>query len=90
MVSHELRDITPSIHAAKIMADVLDVSHSYLIGSTSNKVKDKITLYRLVFLQNAGQKERDTILYILDFLLQTAQPSSTQQKYHDYEPSIYF
>lgn len=37
-------------------------------------------LYRLELLQNVNPKERDTILHVLDSLLQTAQLTTTQQK----------
>lgn len=40
----------------------------------------KKMLYRLELLQKVSQKERDTILHVLDSLLQTAQFSTTQQK----------
>lgn len=40
----------------------------------------KKMLYRLELLQKVSQKERDTILYVLDSLLQTAQLSTTKQK----------
>ncbi len=77
---YERQEITPSIAVAKKMADALDVSLDYLTGGTSTMVKDKKMLYRLELLQKVSQKERDTILHVLDSLLQTAQLSTTQQK----------
>ncbi len=77
---YEREEITPSIDVAKKMADALDVSLDYLTGGTSTMVKDKKMLYRLELLQKVSQKERDTILHVLDSLLQTAQLSTTQQK----------
>lgn len=77
---YEREEITPSIDVAKKMADALDVSLDYLAGGTSTMVKDKKMLYRLELLQKVSQKERDTILHVLDALLQTAQLSTTQQK----------
>jgi transcriptional regulator with XRE-family HTH domain len=77
---YEREEITPSIDVAKKMADALDISLDYLTGGTSTMVKDKKMLYRLELLQKVSQKERDTILHVLDSLLQTAQLSTTQQK----------
>lgn len=76
----ERKEITPSIDVAKKMADALEVSLDYLTGGTSSMIKDKKMLYRLELLQKVSQKERDTILHVLDSLLQTAQLSTTQQK----------
>jgi transcriptional regulator with XRE-family HTH domain len=77
---YEREEIKPSIDVAKKMADALDVSLDYLTGGTSTMVKDKKMLYRLELLQKVSQKERDTILHVLDSLLQTAQLSRTRQK----------
>ena len=77
---YEREEIMPSIDVAKKMADALNVSLDYLTGGTSTMVKDKKMLYRLELLQKVSQKERDTILHVLDSLLQTAQLSIIQQK----------
>lgn len=80
MGRYEREEIIPSIDLAKKMAHALDVSLDYLTGGTSTMVKDKKMLYRLELLQKISQKERDTILHVLDSLMQTAQLSTTQQK----------
>ncbi len=77
---YEREEITPSIDVASKIANALDVSLDYLTGGTSTMVKDKKMLYRLELLQKVSQKEGDTILHVLDSLLQTAQLSTTQQK----------
>jgi len=77
---YERNEITPSVEIAKKIADALDVSLDYLTGGTSSIVKDKKMLYRLEILQLVSKKERDTILHVMDSLLQTAQISTTQQK----------
>lgn len=77
---YEREEITPSIDVAAKIADALDVSLDYLTGGTSTMIRDKKMLYRLEFLQKVSQKERDTILHVLDSILQTAQISNTQQK----------
>ncbi len=77
---YEREEITPSIEVAAKIADALEVSLDYLTGGTSIVVKDKKMLYRLELLQKVGKKERDTILYVMDSLLQTAQLATTQPK----------
>lgn len=77
---YEREEITPSIEVAAKIANALDVSLDYLTGGTSTIVKDKKMLYRLELLQKVSKKERDTILHVIDSLLQTAQLATTQQK----------
>ena len=77
---YEREEITHSIQIAAKIAKALDVSLDYLTGETSTIVKDKKMLYCLELLQNVNPKERDTILHVLDSLLQSAQLTTTQQK----------
>ncbi len=77
---YEREEITPSIEVAAKIANALDVSLDYLTGGTSTVVKDKKMLYRLELLQKVSKKERDTILHVIDSLLQTAQLATAQQK----------
>lgn len=77
---YERDEITPSIEVAAKIANALEVSLDYLTGGTSNLIKDKQMMYRLELLQKVSKKERDTILHVMDSLLQTAQISITQQK----------
>lgn len=77
---YEREEITPSIEVAAKIANALDVSLDYLTGGTSIVVKDKKMLYRLELLQKVSKKERDTILHVMDSLLQTAQLTTTQEK----------
>jgi transcriptional regulator with XRE-family HTH domain len=77
---YEREEITPSIEVAAKIADALEISLDYLTGGTSTIVKDKKMLYRLELLQKVSKKERDTILHVMDALLQTAQLTNTQQK----------
>lgn len=77
---YEREEITPSVEIARKMADALEVSLDYLTGSTSLIVKDQKMLYRLELLQKLDPKERDTILHVVDSLLQSAQLAATQQK----------
>jgi len=77
---YEREEITPSVQVAAKIANALEISLDYYTGGTSTIVKDKKMLYRLELLQNVNPKERDTILHVLDSLLQTAQLTTTQQK----------
>ena len=77
---YERNEITPSVEIAKKIADALDVSLDYLTGGSANIIRDKKMLYRLELLQKLNKKERDTILHVMDSLLQTAQINITQQK----------
>lgn len=62
------------------MADALEVSLDYLIGSTDFVIQDKKMLYRLELLQKIAQPERERILLVMDSLLRDAQINLTQQK----------
>ena len=77
---YERQEITPSVEIAKKIADALDVSLDYLTGGSSLAIRDKRMLYRLELLYKVSKKERDTILHVMDSLLQTAQLNTTQQK----------
>jgi len=77
---YERNEMTPSVEMAKKIAEALSVSLDYLAGSTSFVIKDKKMLYRLELLDRVSDEQRDTILEVMDSLLQTYQLSSTQQK----------
>ena len=57
--------------AAKI-ADTLDVSLNYLVGSSSFVVKDKKMLPRLELLEKIDDEDRETILKVVDNCLTSA------------------
>ena len=77
---YEREEITPSVEIAKKIADALEVSLDYLTGGTSTVLRDKQMLYRLELLEKISKKEKETILHVMDSLLQTAQLAATQQK----------
>lgn len=58
----------------------MGVSLDYLTGGISTIVKDKKMLYRIELVQKVSKKERDSILHVMDSLLQTARLATTQQK----------
>lgn len=77
---YERNQMTPSVEMAKKIAEALGISLDYLTGSTSFIINDKKMLYRLKLLDKVSKEQRDTILGVMDSLLQTYQLSSTQQK----------
>ncbi len=77
---YEREEITPSVEMAKKIADAFDVSLDYLTGGTQLVIKDKKMLYRLELLEKVSSKQKETILEVMDSLLQTYQLASTQQK----------
>ena len=77
---YERGDMKPSIEIATKIANALEVSLDYLVGSSSVLIKDKKMAYRLELLQKLGQEQRDKILYVLDTQLKDAQTSDVQQK----------
>jgi transcriptional regulator with XRE-family HTH domain len=76
---YERGEITPSVEMAKKLADALEVSLDYLIGST-NMVIDKKMLYRLEVLGSISKEERERILLVMDSLLRDAQMTDTHKK----------
>ncbi|MDG1145890.1 MAG: hypothetical protein P8N54_05300 [Flavobacteriales bacterium] len=65
--------------AAKI-AEALEVSLDYLVGSADVVVKDKKMLYRLELLEKISQEDKNTILKVVDSYLKEAQLNSTQKR----------
>ncbi|GHE72256.1 hypothetical protein [Roseivirga thermotolerans] len=63
----------------KKLADALEVSLDYLIGST-NMVIDKKMLYRLEVLGSISKEERERILMVMDSLLRDAQMTDAHKK----------
>ncbi len=74
---YERSEAVPSVEVAAKIARTLEVSLDYLCGETTIVVDDKKMLNRLELLQKLDKIERDTILYVVDSLLQTAQPKLT-------------
>lgn len=77
---YERNEITPSVEVAKKIADTLEVSLDYLVGSSSVLVRDKKMLYRLELLEKISEEDKTTILRVLDSLLKDAQTANTHSK----------
>jgi transcriptional regulator with XRE-family HTH domain len=76
---YERNEITPSVEIAKKIADALEVSLDYLIGSTDIRISSKM-MYRLELLEKINPEERERILHVMDSLLRDAQTSDTHKK----------
>lgn len=77
---YERDEMTPSVEMAKKIADALDVSLDYLVGSSSVLVKDKKMAYRLELLDKISEEDRQTILKVMDSLLKEAQTATLDKK----------
>jgi transcriptional regulator with XRE-family HTH domain len=77
---YERDEIVPSVEMAKKIADALDVSLDFLVGGVNAPIKDQKMLYRLDLLEKITPKQKETVLEVLDSLLQTYQISATQKK----------
>lgn len=77
---YERNEITPSVDVAAKIAEALEVSLDYLVGSASVIVKDKKMLYRLELLDKISEDDRNTILKVVDSLLKDAQLAHTHKK----------
>jgi|SRR5690606_11776763 len=81
MIGKYERDVmTPSAEMSKKIADALDVSLDYLVGSSSVLVKDKKMAYRLELLEKISGEDRKTILKVLDSLLKDEQTASLDKR----------
>lgn len=77
---YERGEITPSVEIAAKIADALEVSLDYLVGSTHSMIRDKKMLYRLELLDQMKEEDRSTILKVLDTYLKEMVHSSAAQK----------
>jgi hypothetical protein len=62
-------DASPSIDAAKKIADALEVSLDYLDGEGSNATVDKATVKRMQDIQKSSAQEKERLYAMLDALL---------------------
>ena len=62
---YERSEITPSVEIAKKIAEALEVSLDYLVGSTE-QVLDKATLNRIQEVNKLPSKEKELVYEFLD------------------------
>ncbi|MBL6447636.1 helix-turn-helix transcriptional regulator [Fulvivirga sp. 29W222] len=75
---YERDEVKPSIEVAAKIAEVLEVSLDYLIGSSDNYIKDKTMLKRINDILTLNEKDKDHILFTIDAMLRDAK---TRQAY---------
>ena len=77
---YERGEMTPSIEAAKKIAELLDTTVGYLLGETDevNLLKDSIMLDRLNEISKFPDSDKNHILYTLDALIRNVK---TRQAY---------
>ncbi len=69
---YERDEMTPSIEAAKKLADLLNSTVGYLLGETdeSNIFKDPDMLRRFNDIKSFAENEKEQILFTLDAMIQ--------------------
>jgi len=77
---YERDEVKPSIEVAAKIADALEVSLDYLVGSSAFTVKDKKMMHRLELLEQLEDDDRDALLKVVDNYLTTAQLHTTTKK----------
>jgi len=77
---YERADMKPSIDIAVKIAEALNVSLDFLVGSSSIVVKDKKMLYRLELLEKISSEDKATILKVVDSYLKEALLNTAQDK----------
>ena len=75
---YERGEASPSIEAAKKIADAFGVSLDYLVGEGQNAFFDKKTLQRLEELQQLGEDRKKTLFDLIDTYIRD---SKTRQTY---------
>lgn len=66
---YERGDMNPSIEIAAKIAEALDVSLDFLMGLSSELVKDKKMVNRLEDIKKLPEKERDKIFDYIDLVI---------------------
>jgi transcriptional regulator with XRE-family HTH domain len=77
---YERNEMSPSVELAKKIADALEVSLDYLVGSSAFTVKDKKMMHRLELLEKLEDDDRNALLKVVDNYLTTAQLQTTHKK----------
>ena len=77
-VSYIRNEIKPLIKNTGKIAEALEVSLDYLVGSAATVVKDKKMLKRIE--EKISQEDKITILKVVDSYLKEAQLNSTQNR----------
>jgi transcriptional regulator with XRE-family HTH domain len=76
---YERGEMTPSVEAAKKLADTFDVTLDYLVDDTGKaaEIKDKAMLQRNMDIQALDTEDQKTIVHVLNSLLRDAKAKKT-------------
>lgn len=77
---YERNEITPSVEVAAKIAETLEVSLDYLVGTATLTVKDRKMLYRLEMLEKISEEDKNALLKVMDFYLKEAQTETMDKK----------
>lgn len=66
---YERNDMKPSIEIAAKIAEALEVSLDYLVGISSELIKDKKMINRLEDVKKLPEKEREKIFEYIDLIV---------------------
>ncbi len=66
---YERSEATPSIEAAKSIADAFQVSLDYLVGEGVNAAFDKKTVQRLQDIQNLDKETQNVLFRLIDTMI---------------------
>jgi transcriptional regulator with XRE-family HTH domain len=66
---YERNDMKPSIEIAAKIAEALEVSFDYLVGISSELIKDKKMINRLEDVKKLPEKEREKIFEYIDLVV---------------------
>ena len=74
---YERGEASPSIEAAKKIADAFEVSMDYLVGEGVNVTFDKQTLNRLKDLEELDESKKQTLFDLIDTYIRDAKTRKT-------------
>ena len=74
---YERGEASPSIEAAKKIADAFGVSLDYLVGEGMNATFDKKTLQRLKDLEDLDDTKKQTLFDLIDTYIRDAKTRKT-------------
>jgi len=75
---YERNEITPSVEIAKKIAQALEVSLDYLVGSTEQEL-DKAMVNRLQEINKLSPKEKELVFEFLDAFITKSKLTSVMQ-----------
>lgn len=76
---YERGEMVPSVEVAQKLAGTFDVTLDYLVDDTGRtaEIQDKAMLRRLIEIEALEQKDKQTIIHVIDSLLRDAKARKT-------------